>query len=60
MSSLSSFGASNTESLAQLLASFFYYWAHMHDFKGGVITIRRSAPMTKAEKGWWVALSPSL
>lgn len=29
----SSFGAANTESLAELLASFFHYWAVCHDYR---------------------------
>lgn len=52
VSALSAFGTGNKESLAELLGSFFYYWAVLHDYRGAVITIRRSAPMTKAEKGW--------
>ncbi|KAI8468796.1 MAG: hypothetical protein J3K34DRAFT_386132 [Monoraphidium minutum] len=50
--SLAGFGSANTESLAELLASFFQYWAAGHDYRGAVVTIRRSAPLTKAEKGW--------
>ena len=48
------FGAANTEGLSALLASFFYHWAALHDYRGAVVTIRRRAPLTKAEKGWWV------
>lgn len=49
---LSGFGAANSESLAQLLTSFFFYWAHQHDFRRSVITIRMSTVLTKAMKGW--------
>jgi DNA polymerase sigma len=49
---LSGFGKPNIESVAALLASFFYYWAHQHDYRRGVVTIRQSSSMTKAMKGW--------
>jgi DNA polymerase sigma len=49
---LAGFGTANRESLGELLASFFHYWAAGHDYRGSVVTIRRSAPLTKAEKGW--------
>lgn len=55
VSALAGFGAANTESLAELLAAFFQYWAAGHDYRSAVVTIRRSAPLTKAEKGWCAA-----
>ena len=29
------FGTPNSESLAELLAAFFYYWAVLHDYRWG-------------------------
>jgi hypothetical protein len=52
VAALAGFGRGNSESVASLLASFFYYWAHQHDFRRGVVTIRQSSGMTKAMKGW--------
>eukprot|EP00878_Enallax_costatus_P028456 GHUV01030739.1.p1 GENE.GHUV01030739.1~~GHUV01030739.1.p1 ORF type:complete len:229 (+),score=73.64 GHUV01030739.1:379-1065(+) len=49
---LAGFGAANTESVAQLLTSFFYYWAHQHDYRRSVISVRMSMQLTKAMKGW--------
>ncbi|WIA17294.1 hypothetical protein OEZ85_014161 [Tetradesmus obliquus] len=51
-SALAGFGRGNGESVAALLACFFYYWAHQHDFRRGVVTVRQSSAMTKAMKGW--------
>jgi DNA polymerase sigma len=49
---LRGFGAANRESLAELLAAFFFHWAVDHDYRNAVVTIRRAAPLTKGEKGW--------
>jgi len=46
------FGSANHESIGQLLISFFFYWAHQHDYRGSVITIRSSSSLTKRMKGW--------
>jgi DNA polymerase sigma len=52
VTALAGFGAANRESLAELLAGFFQYWAVGHDYRGAVVSIRRTAPLSKAEKGW--------
>jgi DNA polymerase sigma len=57
VSALAGFGAPNRESLAELLAAFFHHWAAGHDYRSAVVCVRRSAPLTKAEKGWCVFFS---
>ena len=52
LAALSGWGAQNGEGLGVLLATFFYHWAVAHDYRSSVLTIRRGAPLTKAEKGW--------
>ena len=42
----------NPESLADLLASFFDYWAWRHDYPGAVVSIRQGGLLTKASKNW--------
>jgi hypothetical protein len=49
---LKGFGAANDESLADLLATFFHYWARQHDYRNEVVTIRQREEMFKADKGW--------
>lgn len=56
VAALQGWGARNGESLAELLAAFFYHWAVVHDYRAAVVTVRRGAPLTKAEKGWCVPL----
>lgn len=49
---LQGFGTANSETLADLLASFFHYWARQHDYRNEVVTIRQREEMLKAGKGW--------
>jgi DNA polymerase sigma len=42
----------NKETIAQLLWTFFEYWAWLHDYGDGVATIRTSKKVTKTEKDW--------
>lgn len=49
---LSSFGGPNPESIAELLVSFFCYWARHHDYRQSVVSIRVGGWLTKADKGW--------
>ncbi len=50
MDALTSFGAANTETLAELLVAFFAYWAWEHDYGADVVSIRTSRRVTKREK----------
>jgi DNA polymerase sigma len=52
MTRLSGFGGANSESVAELLVSFFSYWARNHDYRQSVVSIRVGRGMTKADKGW--------
>jgi len=49
---LKGFGAANSETLTELLAAFFHYWARQHDYRNDVVTIRQREEMIKADKGW--------
>ena len=49
---LKGFGAANTESLGQLVWSFFEYWAWNHDYNNSVISIRTGGYITKSQKEW--------
>lgn len=49
---LRGFGAANTESLADLVWSFFEYWAWRHDYYHTVISVRTGQRLTKAAKAW--------
>ncbi|MCO5564122.1 hypothetical protein L7F22_017778 [Adiantum nelumboides] len=49
---LKSFGQKNKETLADLVTSFFEYWAFRHDYTRTVISIRTGKLLTKAEKEW--------
>jgi DNA polymerase sigma len=46
--------AANTETLGELLLSFFDYWAWRHDYNSSVLSIRIGGTMSKKEKDWWV------
>jgi DNA polymerase sigma len=52
MSRLAGFGGSNSEGLAELLVSFFCYWARHHDYRQAVVSIRVGGGLSKADKGW--------
>ncbi|KXZ54605.1 hypothetical protein GPECTOR_4g670 [Gonium pectorale] len=49
---LQDFGASNGESLAELLVAFFDHWAWRHDYNGAVVCVRTGGTTTKAAKEW--------
>mmetsp|Transcript_130 Transcript_130/g.427 ORF Transcript_130/g.427 Transcript_130/m.427 type:complete len:505 (+) Transcript_130:1226-2740(+) len=49
---LARFGDNNRESVAELLFSFFEYWAWRHDYAHSVVSIRTGGFLSKAEKGW--------
>ena len=49
---LQGWGARNTHSLAELLAEFFDYWAHGHDYGGSVASVRVGGFIGKRRKGW--------
>jgi len=49
---LQGWGGRNTQSLAQLLADFFDYWAHGHDYGGSVASVRVGGFIGKRRKGW--------
>jgi hypothetical protein len=40
MGRLSGFGVANSETVAELLVSFFYYWARHHNCRQSVVSIR--------------------
>jgi DNA polymerase sigma len=42
----------NKETLGELLFGFFYYYAHIFDYKTQVVSIRTGTVLTKEEKGW--------
>ena len=46
------FGGANTETLADLVWTFFEFWAWRHDFNNTVVSIRTLTPVSKAEKEW--------
>lgn len=49
---LRDFGADNSESLAQLVWSFFEYWAWRHDYSADVISVRTGGFLRKEDKDW--------
>lgn len=49
---LNGFGQKNKETLADLVTSFFDYWAFRHDYTRTVISIRTGKFLSKAEKDW--------
>ena len=49
---LARYGDNNRESVAELLFSFFEYWAWRHDYAHSVVSIRTGGFLSKAEKGW--------
>jgi len=50
--SLSGFGSANKESLAELVWSFFEYWAWRHDYNNSVVSVRTGGFLTKSHKEW--------
>lgn len=52
MAALEGFGATNTQSLAELVWEFFEYWAWRHDYRGSVLSVRTAGLLPKAAKGW--------
>lgn len=42
----------NSESLAELLYSFFEYWSWHHDYANSVVSVRTGGWLTKAQKDW--------
>lgn len=48
--SLSSFGAANSETLAELTAAFFAFWAWDFNYGRDVISVRTGRVLTKHEK----------
>ncbi|XAR63142.1 Polynucleotide adenylyltransferase [Bertholletia excelsa] len=49
---LSGFGSHNRESIAQLVWSFFNYWAYCHDYATDVISVRTGSILRKQAKDW--------
>jgi len=49
---LQGFGQPNKETLGDLLAAFFRFYAHEFDYKNSVISVRTGGLLTKAEKQW--------
>jgi len=56
ISSLKSFGTSNTETLGELLLGFFRMYAHCFQYKDHVISIRTMRYLDKKEKEWAVRI----
>ena len=52
MDSLRDFGSDNSEPLAQLVWSFFEYWAWRHDYSADVISVRTGGFLRKEDKDW--------
>ncbi len=50
--SLSGFGSANKEGLAELVWSFFEYWAWRHDYNNSVVSVRTGGFLTKSHKEW--------
>jgi DNA polymerase sigma len=51
------FGNANKESLGELLYAFFTYFAYEFDYNSFVLSVRHGKLLSKAEKGWNVAVS---
>ncbi|CAI5483704.1 unnamed protein product [Closterium sp. Yama58-4] len=49
---LRGFGAANGETVGELLAGLFEYWAFRHDYNRCVISIRTGGFLSKEEKEW--------
>jgi len=49
---LSGFGSANKEGLAELVWSFFEYWAWRHDYNNSVVSVRTGGFLTKSHKEW--------
>ncbi|GJP46348.1 hypothetical protein CLOM_g5647 [Closterium sp. NIES-68] len=49
---LRGFGAANGETVGELLAGLFEYWAFRHDYNRSVISIRTGGFLSKEEKEW--------
>ncbi|CAI5952658.1 unnamed protein product [Closterium sp. NIES-65] len=49
---LQGFGAANGETVGELLAGLFEYWAFRHDYNRCVISIRTGGFLSKEEKEW--------
>ncbi|KAJ0112638.1 hypothetical protein Patl1_00313 [Pistacia atlantica] len=49
---LHDFGSRNGETIAQLVWSFFSYWAYRHDYASSVISVRTGSIKSKQEKDW--------
>lgn len=54
---LDGFGNANKESLGALLFAFFRYFAYEFDYNSFVLSVRHGKLLSKASKGWNVALS---
>ena len=52
MDSLRDFGSDNSEPLAQLVWSFFEYWAWRHDYSADVISVRTGGFLRKEDRDW--------
>lgn len=50
--SLREFGKANTETLGELLVSFFEQYAQRFDYPSSVVSVRVGGCLTKAEKNW--------
>jgi DNA polymerase sigma len=51
---LRGFGSANKESVGELLAAFFRYFAYEFDYETMVLSVRLGRLLTKEEKGWGV------
>jgi DNA polymerase sigma len=51
------FGNANKESLGELLYAFFSYFAYEFDYNSFVLSVRHGKLLSKAQKGWNVAVS---
>ncbi|KAL6494055.1 hypothetical protein OROGR_031964 [Orobanche gracilis] len=49
---LQNYGSRNVESIAQLVWSFFQYWAYCHDYANDVISVRNGSTLSKRDKDW--------
>ncbi|KAI4367937.1 hypothetical protein MLD38_016559 [Melastoma candidum] len=49
---LINFGTRNKENIAQLVWSFFHYWAYQHDYTNTVISVRTGHLLSKQSKDW--------
>ncbi|KAL6499334.1 hypothetical protein OROHE_025997 [Orobanche hederae] len=49
---LQNYGSRNVESIAQLVWSFFHYWAYCHNYANDVISVRNGSTLSKRDKDW--------